>query len=241
MKKSSIIVLLALALALPLGAGGKKDQEGITREQADEILKELRQIRELLEKGARPGSGDAAEVRMNLEGGPWLGNKDAPFTLVEFTDYQCSYCRQFHLSTFPELKKQYIDTGRLRFASRDMPLDFHSNAAHAAEAARCAGEQGMFWELRDRLITHADRLAPADIGGYAREIKLDALQFQNCLASGKYADVVKKDVATAEGFGVNGTPTFLLGKSTPDGVSGVILVGALPFAAFEARLKALVE
>jgi len=242
MRKYAILPLL-LGLVLPLSAGDKKNdkQSGITREQADEILNELRQIRRLLEKDAHTAeiADPAGGVRMNLEGGPWLGNKDAPLTIVEFTDYQCSYCRSFHMATFGELKKKFIDTGKLRFASRDLPLEFHSNAEKAAEAARCAGDQGQFWQLRDRLISNASKLSPADITGYAKAVKLDMLQFQSCMDSGKYSETVKKDVATAESFGVSGTPSFLVGKSTREGVSGVIMVGALPIDAFEAKLKEL--
>ncbi|HEY1205082.1 MAG: DsbA family protein [Bryobacteraceae bacterium] len=240
MNKYLAIVPLALSLAFPASAADKKKNEpGITREQADQILDELRQIRELLEKGARPAEAGAegTGVRMNLEGGPWLGSKDAPLTLVEFTDYQCAYCQQFHMTTFPELKKKYIDTGKIRFVSRDLPLEFHSNASRAAEAARCAGDQRQFWEMRDRLISNTSRLSANDVDGYAEALKLDPLQFRTCMESGKYAKTVQRDVATAEGFGVTGTPSFLLGKSTRDGVSGVILVGAVPLGEFDAKVK----
>ena len=245
MHKYLTILPLAFGLVFPaIAADKKKNEPGITREQADEILNELRQIRELLEKGARPAAADAepgSGIRMNLEGGPWLGSKDAPMTMVEFTDYQCGFCRQFHVATFPELKKRYIDTGKLRFVSRDLPLDFHSNAARAAEAARCAGDQQEFWQMRDRLITNADKLSAADLNRYAQALKLDTLQFRTCMDSGKYSKTVQKDVATAEGFGVTGTPSFLLGKSTRDGVSGVILVGAVPLDAFEAKFKEIAQ
>jgi len=242
MHKYLTILPLAICLAFPaVAADKKKSDQGITREQADEILNELRQIRELLEKGAGPAEADASGIHMNLGDGPWLGSKDAPMTMVEFTDYQCGFCRQFHVATFPELKKKYIDTGKLRFASRDMPLDFHSNAARAAQAARCAGDQQEFWPMRDRLINNADKLSSADLTRYAQALKLDPLQFQACMDSGKYSKTVQKDVATAEGFGVTGTPSFLLGKSTRDGVSGVIMVGAVPLDAFEARFKELAQ
>jgi protein-disulfide isomerase len=76
-----------------------------------------------------------------------LGRSDAPLTLLEFTDYQCPYCRKFQAETWPLLKKNYIDTGKLRFIVRDLPLSFHSSARPAAEAAHCAAEQGKFWEM----------------------------------------------------------------------------------------------
>src|SRR5262245_10109126 len=117
----------------------------ITREQADAMLAELRAIHQLLDRQAPPvmrPSPPAPTVRMAVAQGWYaLGRDDAPLTIVEFSDYQCPYCRRFHLETFPELKKNYVDTGKVRFVSRDLPLDFHPNALRAAEAARCAGDQ----------------------------------------------------------------------------------------------------
>src|SRR6266704_1199611 len=126
---------LPLVLWLPLGA----QEQGISRQQADEILNELRQIRQLLEKQAKapqPQGEQITRAKVNLDGFAMLGSKDAPLTMVEFTDYQCPFCQRFHVTSFPDLKKEYIDTGKVRFFSRDMPLDFHANAMRAAEAAR---------------------------------------------------------------------------------------------------------
>lgn len=241
MKTCLVIVPLVFALVLPACGQGKSSKAGITREQADEIIKELRQIRQLLEKGAKPGTTLEAggKVRMNLEGSEWLGSKDAPVTMVEFTDYQCTFCQRFHLSTFPELRKKYIDTGKVRFASRDLPLEFHSNAARAAEAARCAADQGRFWPMRDKLVANAARLAAEDVNRYARELGLNPDAFSSCMSSGKHKDEVEKDVALAQSLNINGTPGFILGKSTPEGVEGSVLMGALPLDAFEAKLKEL--
>src|SRR5262245_31091471 len=117
--------------------------ETITRSQADDILKELRLIRQLLERQQQPAAPPrptVATVAVPFTD-PVLGKKDAPVTIVEFTDYQCTFCQRFHIATFPRLKSKYIDTGKVRFYSRDMPLDFHQNALKAAVAARCAGDQ----------------------------------------------------------------------------------------------------
>ena len=107
--------------------------EGMTKEQADAILNELRQIRLLLEKQQQqasptptPTAAPRENVKIRTAGGYSLGRSDAALTLVEFTDYQCSYCRQFHDTTFQQLKKNYIETGKLRFVSRDLPLEFHN-------------------------------------------------------------------------------------------------------------------
>jgi protein-disulfide isomerase len=220
-----------------------KPEEGITKEQADAILNELKQIRILLEKNQRaavvPQAPEPVRANLKIGDGPALGAKNAPLTMVEFTDYQCSFCRQFHLATFPEIRKKYIDTGKVRFVTRDLPLDFHANAFPAAEAARCAGEQGEFWKMRDTMITNANALGPEKLVEYAQTIPIDVAKFRACLDSHKYKDAVRKDFDEAASLRIEGTPTFLIGKTTAEGVEGSLVVGALPFAAFDARLKEL--
>jgi protein-disulfide isomerase len=233
---TNLALLLVAAAALAPAA----TNEGITREQADAILNELRQIRQLLQRGMQPPQGQPSEpvkAALKIEGGPFLGSKDAPITIVEYTDAQCPFCRQFHLTTFEDLRKKHIDTGKVRFYSRDLPLDFHANAMSAAEAGRCAGEQNRYWELRDRLIENANRLARPDIDGYAQTLGLDMAKFKACMDSGKHRAAIQQDIAEAGRLGVNGTPSFVIGKSTPEGVDGVLLVGARPLAAFEAVMK----
>ncbi len=232
---------LALAMALPLGA---QQDQGITRKQADEILNELRQIRQLLEKqGAKP-QGQAApdqpiKAKVNVENSPVLGSKSAPLTMVEFTDYQCPFCQRFHTTVYPELKKNYIDTGKVRFYSRDLPLDFHANAMRAAMAARCAQDQGKFWELREVMSSNPDKLDLDNLVKDATELKMDVNAFRTCVTSEKYKEAVQSDVMEAMRIGANGTPSFVVGKSTPEGVDGELVVGAMPFPVFDAKLKEL--
>jgi len=224
-------------------------QGGITREQADQILQELREIHKLLANGAaQPRAPQAAQAaaaapsaqigKINIAGLPILGRRDAPLTMIEFSDYQCPYCRAFHTGTFDELKKNWIDTGKLRFISWDMPLEFHSNAAKAAQAARCAGDQNKFWEFRSLLIANADKLGSDDILSYAQQVpQLDVDRFKACVKSDQFTEAIKKSVSDANGQGVTGTPTFLIGKTQGDVVDGIILVGAKPFAEFDSKLK----
>ena len=232
---------ILLSLALPAWPAEKKAEEpGITRAQADAILNELRNIRQLLEKLSRQqAAAPEAEgkTKLKLEGSPMLGNKDAPLTMVEFTDYQCGFCQNFHLSTFPEIRKKYIDTGKLRFASRDLPLDFHTNAFRAAEAGRCAGDQGRFWEMRDLLVANANKLSAEEMLETAKGLRLDLAAFRACLDSGRHKDDIMKDVSEASALDINGTPSFIIGRTTAEGVAGDVLVGAQPLAAFEGKLK----
>jgi protein-disulfide isomerase len=245
MKKSlrfARFAVLPFALLIPLAA--QQPNDGISRQQADEILNELRQIRQLLQQqqakaAVQPQPEQPARAKLNLDGYQMLGSKSAPVTVVEFTDYQCPFCQRFHVTTFSELKKNYIDTGKVRFYSRDMPLDFHANAMRAAQAARCAIDQGKFWQLRDVMGANPDKLDLDHIVGFAAELKLDPTAFRSCVTSEKYKEAVQSDVMEAMKIGANGTPTFVVGKSTPDGVDGELMIGALPYAMFDEKLKSL--
>ncbi len=234
------LAAVPLALALPMAA---QQDSGITRQQADDILNELRQIRQLLEKqGAKaqaPAPDQPTHAKVNLEGTAMLGSKDAPYTIVEFTDYQCPFCQRFHASVYPELKKNYIDTGKVRFYSRDLPLDFHANAMRASMAARCASDQSKFWELREIMSSNPDKLDLESLVANAASLKMDVNAFRTCVTSEKYKDAVQSDVMEAMRIGANGTPTFVLGKSTPEGVDGELVVGAMPFVVFDGKLKEL--
>jgi len=231
----------ALVVALPLAAqDAKKDkknagkQEGITREQADEILNELRQIRQLLEQQAENGGKPApARTKLSLEGFQMLGSRNAPITLVEFTDYQCPFCQRFHTTVYGELKKNYIDTGKVRFFSRDLPIDsLHPNAIRAAQAARCAADQGQFWTMRDVMSASPDKLDLENLVADAAGLHMDTKAFRSCVETQKYKEAVQTDVLEAMKIGAEATPTFVIGKSTPQGVDGELIVGAQPYPEF---------
>jgi len=250
MTKFVLSTMFAAAL-LPLyaqtAAPNPNQEPGITRQQADQILNELRQIRQLLEqqKAAAPAAQPqrASRATLNMEGVAMLGSKDAPLTIVEYTDYQCPFCQRFHLTAFNELKKAYIDTGKVRFYSRDLPLDFHPNAMRAAMAARCAGEQNQsqFWNLRNVMGANPNMLDMDHILGFAAELKLDTKALRGCVEGEKYKSAIESDLAEAMKVGAQGTPTFVIGKSTPTGVDGEIVEGAMPFQMFDQKLKELAK
>jgi protein-disulfide isomerase len=238
---------LPLVLLLPLAAQDSKDSKkskkdtGISSEQADQILDELRQIRELLQQqsellqaqAGKNGPPAPARAKLDLAGFQMLGSKDAPVTLVEFTDYQCPFCRQFHTTVFGELKKNYIDTGKVRFYSRDLPLDqIHPNAVRAAQAGRCAADQGQFWKMRDLMGANPDKLDLENLVAEAGTLKIDTKVFRQCVESQKYKEAVQTDFLEAIKIGAEATPTFVLGKSTPQGVDGELIVGSQPYTEF---------
>ena len=177
---------------------------------------------------------------MTLGDSPVLGSADAPLTLVEFTDYQCPFCRSFHTGVFEEIKKNFVDTGKLRFISRDLPLPMHEHATQAAGAARCAGDEHQFWTMRQVLIVNSRRLQHADLLAYARSLHLDMAAFTRCLDQNKYDAAVQRDAADAARIGITGTPSFVLGPTVRDApFVGTMIVGAQPYAVFEEKIRAL--
>jgi protein-disulfide isomerase len=224
--------------------------EGMTKDQADAILNELKAIHQLLlnppatrAAAAAPAAPASDKVKMSVGTGWYaMGRDDAPVTVVEFTDYQCPFCRRFEADSFAQLKKEYIDTGKVRFVSRDLPLDFHPNAPAAAMAARCAGEQHKFWEMRDAMMLDtATDLGPESILKYGQKTNLDMAAFRLCLSDKKYTDAIKKDTADAGTLGISGTPSFVIGKTAKDEIAGVRIVGAVPYTVFDSAIKDLLS
>ena len=168
-----------------------------------------------------------------------LGKSDAPLTLLEFTDYQCPYCRRFQAETWPLLKKNYVDTGKLRFIVRDLPLSFHSSARPAAEAAHCAGEQGKFWEMHHALLSGDDPLANGGIDRRAKALGLDVERLNACTQAARYESAIARNTAAADALGIRGTPAFVIGRIVNGALEGQLVSGAQPYDEFDAALKQL--
>src|SRR5262249_25154444 len=156
----------------------------------------------------------------------------------EFADYQCPFCQRFHLATFALLKRDYIDSGKVRFVSRDLPLaEIHPYALRAAQAARCAGDQNQFWQLRDQLMRSADALELSNLVDYAGRLDLDLPAFRTCVEKEKYKAAVEDEARQTLSFGVNATPSFVIGKSNSSAVEGELVAGAISYEILSAKLK----
>lgn len=167
-------------------------------------------------------------VAVKVDGAYAQGLKDAPVTLVEFTDFQCPFCSRA-VATVKEVMRQY--PGKVRWVFRDFPIaSLHPNAPKAAEAARCAGDQGKFWEYHDLLFDSQAQTTIADFKRYAEQMKLDPKSFEQCLDSGKHRAAVEADVQEGSRLGITGTPTFF--------INGRILVGAQPLENFKKVIEA---
>lgn len=161
------------------------------------------------------------------------GPENAAVTLVEFTDYQCPFCKRHFDQTADQLETQYIKTGKIRWILRDLPLSFHQNAHLAAQTARCAGDQEKYRQMHDKLFETQtawgeSTSAKTLFSGYARTLGLNAAAFDQCLSSGKYKAAVDEDLSLAAKVGASGTPTFY--------INGQPLVGAQPFSAFKTAI-----
>jgi len=157
-----------------------------------------------------------------LTGAPSRGAEKAPVTIVKFEDFQCPFCKTAQ-PTFKDLLKKY--DGKVRVVHKDLPLEaIHPLARQAAEAARCAGEQGKFWEYHDELYAVSPKLSTEDLKSSAKQIGLNTINFGQCLASGKYRAAVQKDFNDGAQLGLNGTPAFF--------INGREMSGAQPLEAF---------
>ena len=164
----------------------------------------------------------------------FLGEEDAPVTIVEFTDYQCPFCGRHFTQTFGQIKSTYIDTGKVKYVTRDYPLSFHPFAQKASEATECAEDQDAFWEMHDKLFANQTALDVASLKSYAGGLGLNQTKFDDCLDSGTHAAEVQKDMADGSASGISGTPGFwVIGK---DG-KGELVSGAQPFASFQAAIE----
>ena len=228
------MIAVALSVGVPLGA-----DDSVRSEQLDDILAELQKIRMLLESGQphRDVQTQSKIINFGVKDAPVLGSKDAPLTIVEFLDYQCPYCQQFHRQTFQDLKEQYIDSQKVRFYVMHLPLATHPNALLAAQAGRCADEQGLFWAIHNRMQSEGKELDADRIVEFAKESDIDVVKFRQCIESGKYKAAIQQGIREANSKGIRGTPAFIIGKSTQTGVEGKLVMGAVPYGIFEQRIK----
>lgn len=248
--RNRILLTFVLIFCLSFAASAAPENSNtattnISADVADAILKELKEIRRVLEKieqkGVAAKSNKPRTAKVSTKGKPSLGASDAPLTVVEFTDYQCPYCLRFSKTTFPPLKKKYIDTGKVRWVALNLPLSFHKDARKAAQGAHCAGEQDKFWEMRQVLFEHPKKLSEKDLSQHAKSLALDVDAFDACLSSDRHLAAIDKDASDAAAVRLTGTPSFIIGKTTKDQIEGKVVIGAQPLKVFDATITKLLE
>ena len=165
---------------------------------------------------------------------PVLGDANAKLTIVEFADYQCPFCERFYTDTWPQIKKDYVDTGKVKFVYKNLAF-LGQESTDAANAALCAKEQNKFWEYHDKLFTNqkaenSGGFSITNLKGFASDLGLNTDQFNQCLDAKKYSAQVSADNAEANKNGFNSTPSVAVGT--------VPMIGALPYSQFKSTIDA---
>ncbi|HEX6173043.1 MAG TPA: thioredoxin domain-containing protein, partial [Candidatus Binatia bacterium] len=162
---------------------------------------------------------ELVRVDVSVNGSPFKGSERAQVTIVKFEDFQCPYCKAVQ-PNYQEVLKRY--DGKVRLVHKDLPLEqIHPQARQAAEAARCADDEGKFWEYHDKLYASSPKAAPEDLKLYAKDLGLKQDLFDECLISGKYRATIQKDLNDAASLGLTGTPTFFINGRELSGAQSV--------------------
>ena len=190
------------------------------------------------------GSAVYADAASVAEDGRAQGKTDAPLTLIEYSDFTCGYCLKFFKETLPKLQATYIDTGKVRFVYRDYPRADRGVGVEAAVAARCAGAQGRYWAMHDRLFGEGGRLDSGSFKSAAKSMGLDQAEFGKCFDERRHLESIFQDRREANRWGFHGTPGFIL-MQTVEGptekIPAVAIPGAFPFDAFAEEIDRMLS
>ena len=207
------------------------------------IQQDLKLIKDLLLGKRAPDP--THDIAVNVEDAPFLGDKNAKVSLIEFTDYQCPFCGRHAKQTLPRIIADYVGPGNLKYIILEAPMEsLHPAAWKAAEAAHCAAEQGKYWEMHDQIFANQRAIEQKDLSFYAKVLGLDVAKFDDCLATGKTSVFIRRNRSEAEKAGVEGTPTFFLGVTDPNGSTVKTsrkIVGAMPYDDFKDAVEGLLQ
>ena len=217
----SVLVVLAFAVGILVGyvAWGR----GTTVTAAAPAAVAVQQPSGPVVEAPQPTQSPYTRYEIPTEGYPSLGPDDAEIVIVEFSDYQCPFCRRFHDETYQQLLDAY--PGQIRFVYRNLPLtSIHPSAMPAAIASLCANDQNKYWEFHEKLFS-SETLDEATYIQYATDLGLDVETFTACLTSGSHDEFIQQDMNFSLDLGVQSTPTFF--------VNGLAIVGAQPLVNFQ--------
>ena len=178
----------------------------------------------------------------NEKDGRVRGQENAPLTLIEYSDFTCGYCLKFFKETWPRIQARYVDTGKVKFLYRDYPRADQGPGVDAATAARCAGDQGKYWAMHDRLFAEGGRLGKTVYLSHATAIGLDQAAFQECVKDGRHTQSIFDDRQEANRWGFHGTPGFILFRTHTEPTEkepAVAIPGAFPFEMFAEEIDRL--
>ncbi len=251
-----IVLLIALLFLYGYDAEAKTTQQSKVEQELSALQQEVSELKEQL---ATIGSQvkDIHEIAINAQRPKHrtlatqenfagngslanLGDATAKLAIVEFSDYECPYCKHYVDTTFTKLKSNFIDKGKVKYIARDFPLSFHKQAKGAAVAANCSLQQGAYWPMRERLFHNVDQLSDDLYHSSAEQLELDMDKFAKCLKDETVLAKVEQDMSYGLSLGIRGTPSFLVGKVEGDHlINPTLLVGAQSYETFAAVLNDL--
>jgi protein-disulfide isomerase len=256
---STAVIVSILALtrtSSPLMAQGTEGVPHSQQAQIDELRrgqeqlrKDLAEIKALLQERASRVESPAARmpppmVSLNVHGEPFRGSAAARVAILEYSDFDCTYCATYAREIYPLIDQAYVQTGKVKYFFRDLPGPEHPNALFKARVARCAGDQDRFWQAHDRLFKDQRAFDGPGLAQFTKEMGLDEPTFQACISSDRYLDAIQRSANLATSMRINGTPAFLIGVISDDGSvirASKVFLGAESFQAFRAVLDELLK
>jgi len=250
--------VLSLAIAIPAQAASTKDEIKALKEEVEvlqkgqeDIQKDLAEITKLLKDGAKAAPARAAKAPFEpkdlvVGDSAFMGSDDATVTIFSYSDYQCPYCRRHATTVMPQIIKEYVDSGKVRMVMREYPIQtIHPRAFAAAQAAACAGQQGKYFEMHDMIFANQKALSDDDLKAHSQSLQLDTAAWDACFANEETIKQINAEIAEAQGMGVTGTPSFVVGLTDPDDSNAVRVTkyirGAQAFPAFQSAFDELLK
>ena len=242
---------VVVSQSFPAGAFGqpaadidaiKQAIESLRASQA-QIQRDLSEIKAMLQRspaGAAQAGAPVAGAEVSLAGAPVRGAADAPVAVIEYSDFQCPFCASYAANSYPKIIRDYVDTGKVRYAFMSFPLEgLHPLAWRAHIAAACAGDEGRFWEMHDRLLTQPTAMDTEALRRHAAALGLQPGRFRDCVEDERHAAEIRRALANGTALGISGTPTFVIGTLAANQTVRVakVISGAKPYAAFQDSIE----
>ena len=243
------IITIAVILSVLLSAWALVERSNMKTEIAvlnTQVETMQGEIKELKSKPAQPGRAAAPTPTVvkgvRIDDDPVKGDANAPITIIEFSDYECPFCKRSNDQVISKIDEEYIKEGKVKFVFRDFPLGFHKQAIPAAVAANCAGEQDKYWEVHDFLFQSKNNVNQAAVLNAAESLGLDKAKLEACMKDPSKEEEVKSDMAEGQKYGVRGTPSYFIGKTTDNGeIEGTFIRGAQPYPVFKTEIDKQLE
>jgi len=247
----TLLIILAILLLVSLGLNAwtlsqltsvKKE----LRDQSNKVSNLINDVNNLKNDSGKEKSRPSPDqkVMVAFDNDPVKGDPNAPVTIVEFSDYQCPFCRRFHKEVLPKIQQEYISTGKVRYIFRDFPLSFHKNAMPAAVSANCAGEQGKYWVMNEFLFNNPSKLDTDSILASVKGLGLDYDKFSNCVMNeeSKQEAEINSDMQAGRNYGVKGTPSLFIGRTgNGNQMEALYLRGLRPFSSIKPTIENLLN